>query len=76
MDFEKLEREMRATKDLGAVADSPEGRRLAEKLDGAALSDAAKRGDTDALKAILSQVLSTPEGKALAERVQKAVGKK
>ncbi len=76
MDFEKLEREMRATRELGAVADSPEGRRLAAQLDSEALSTAAKRGDTEALKAMLTQALSTPEGRALAEKVQKAVGKK
>ncbi|MBE6913932.1 MAG: hypothetical protein E7472_03230 [Ruminococcaceae bacterium] len=76
MDFEKLEREMRATKGLGEVADSPEGKRLASQLDGAALSDAVKRGDAEALKNMLGRVLATPEGRALAEKVQKAVGNK
>ena len=53
-----------------------EGKAVAAKLDDAALRDAAKRGDTAALKSILAEVLSSPEGKALADKVQKAVGKK
>ena len=55
---------------------SPEGQRLASQLDGTALSDAVKRGDAEALKNMLGQVLSTPEGRALAEKVQKAIGNK
>ena len=39
------------------------------------LRDAAKQGDAAALQDILRRVLSTPEGRALAEKVQKAVGK-
>ena len=76
MDFEKLQRELRETKGLGEVAASPEGQRLASQLDGTALSDAVKRGDAEALKNMLGQVLSTPEGRALAEKVQKAIGNK
>ena len=76
MDLEKLAQEMRSRSDLSAAADSPEGRAVAGKLDDSALRAAAKRGDTAALKTMLTEVLSSPEGKALAERVQKAVGKK
>ena len=75
MDLEKLEREMRGKAELKAAAASPEGRALAAQLDEKALRDAARRGDAAALGDILQRVLSTPEGKALAEKVQKAVGK-
>ena len=76
MDFDKLSRSLRERSDLSAAADSAEAKAVASRLDDAALRDAAKRGDTAALKNILAGVLSSPEGKALAERVQKAVGKK
>ena len=76
VNFEEMERELRSKRELNAVAESPEGKKLAARIDSAALSDAARRGDTAALKSILGQVLSTPEGRALAEKVQKAVGKK
>ena len=75
MDLEKLERKLRGNNGLGALADSPEGKKLASQFDEAALRDAAKKGDASALQDILRRVLSTPEGKALAEKVQKAVGK-
>jgi hypothetical protein len=75
MELEKLEREIRENKALGALADTPEGRALASRLDEKALRSAAKSGDTAALQDILRRVLSTPEGKALAEKVQCAAGK-
>ena len=76
MDLEQLERSLREKKGLAAAAESPEGKRLAASLDDKALRDAAKRGDTDALKQMLQQVLATPEGKQLAEKVKKAVDAK
>lgn len=76
MDLEKLTRELREKKSLADAAGSPEAKRLAAQLDETALRDAAKRGDTGALQQMLAQVLATPEGKLLAERVKKAVEKK
>ena len=76
MDLEKLERQLRGNGALGALARSPEGRTLASKLDADALRAAAQQGDTAALQDALLRVLSTPEGKALAEKVQKAVERK
>ena len=76
MDLDRMEQEIRSKKELNAAAQSAEGRAVAERIDDAALRDAARRGDTDALKRMLADVLSSPEGKALAERVQKAVGKR
>lgn len=75
MDLEKLEREARGKSALQAAAESPEGRRLAETLDEKALRDAVRRGDSAALKKLLTAALSTPDGRALAAQVKKAVGK-
>ena len=76
MDIEKLEKEARGSAALRALANSPEGKALAEQVDEKALRAAAQQGDAAALGALLRAALSTPEGQALAERVQKAVGKK
>ena len=73
LDFKQLEQQIRAKKSLRSVADSPEGKRVMAGLDGAALSEAAAKGDGETLRRILGQVLSSPEGKALAEQVKRAV---
>ena len=75
MDLEKMERKLRENGGLGALARSPEGKALASQFDEAELRAAAKQGDTAALQEILRRVLATPEGKTLAEKVQKAVKK-
>ena len=52
-DLEALEREIRsspAAETLKNAADSPEGRRVLEKLDTAKVSEAAQAGDMQALK--------------------------
>ena len=76
MELEKLEKELRGKSELKALADSPEGRALSAQLDDRALRSAVSRGDSAALQEALRRVLSTPEGRALAEKVQKAVGGK
>ena len=76
MDLEKLEKELRGKSGLKALADTPEGRAISAQLDDDMLRSAAKKGDSAALQDILRRVLSTPEGRALAEKVQKAVGGK
>ena len=76
MDFEKLEREIRSRTALNEAAESLEGQRLARNINADALREAVQRGDAAALKKMLNAVLSTPDGKALAERVQKAVREK
>ena len=70
-----MERKLRENGALSALADSPEGKALAAQFDERALRTAAKQGDTAALQDALRRLLSTPEGKALAEKVQKSVGK-
>ena len=75
MDLEKLEQELRARKELRALAASQEGKALASRLDERALRAAVQSGDSAALQDILRRVLSTPEGRTLAEKVQKAAEK-
>ena len=53
-----------------ALAETDDVQRLSKMVDSAAVEKAAKTGDGDALKAILSQVLSTAEGQRLAQSVQ------
>ncbi|MBR1496864.1 MAG: hypothetical protein IJ617_04500 [Oscillospiraceae bacterium] len=73
MDYSEIERALKSNGAVADAANSAEARRLMGKLDTAAVERAAKRGDSAALKRILGQVLSTPEGRALAEKVQGAV---
>ena len=76
LDLERVNAEIEKSgkKDrLKSLADSAEGRAVSRMLDPAAVEKAAKRGDTAALQSILSDVLSTDEGKRLAERLKKAM---
>lgn len=58
---------------LKSLADTAEGKAVSRMVDQEKLERAAKSGDTTALKDILSQVLSTDEGKRLAEKLKKAM---
>lgn len=58
---------------LKSLADTAEGKAVSRMVDQEKLEQAAKSGDTAALKDILSQVLSTDEGKRLAEKLKKAM---
>jgi hypothetical protein len=76
MDIKKYGQEFLQGKNADALrkaADSEAGRRVAKMLDPSEVERAAKDGDTRALEDILRQVMSTPEGKSLAEQVKKAV---
>ena len=72
MDMEKLARELErdgkgaALRRLGSSA---EGKKLESMIDGAALQKALQSGNTASLQKMLGALLSTPEGKALAEDV-------
>jgi hypothetical protein len=61
------------TQKLKSIADSEDGQRIGRMLDQKALEKAARSGDTQALRGILSQVLGTDEGKRLAENLKKAM---
>lgn len=75
-DLEKLGEELsRSGKSdkLKSLADSADGKAIGRMVDSAEVERAAKAGDMAALKGILSQVLSTDEGKRLAESLKKAM---
>lgn len=76
MDLEKLGRQWlqgEHAAQLQKLAESREGRMLAETLDISGLQKAAELGDARTLSSALQQILGTPEGRRLAEQVQKAV---
>ena len=71
--FEELGRELDRrgkTDKLKALADSEDMQRLGQMLDPTAVERAAKSGDSQALKKLLSSVLSTQAGQRLAQSVQ------
>ncbi len=77
-DLESLEREIKsspAAEKLREAAASAEGQKILQSLDASAVEKAAKTGDMQALKNILSGVLSTPEGQALAKKIRQSMGK-
>lgn len=58
---------------LKKLTESKQGARLAERFSGAAVEDAARRGDAAELTRLLGTILSTEEGRQFAEQVRKAV---
>ena len=75
-DLESVGRElerMGKTQKLKSIAESADGQKIGRMLDPKAVEKAAKSGDTDALRGILGQVLSTDEGRRLAESLRKAM---
>ena len=58
---------------LQAIADSADGQRLADALDAQRIELAARTGDTETLRQILTQVLSTDAGQRLAGKVKDAM---
>ncbi len=74
--FQELGRELERqgkTERIRALAESDDGQRLGRMVDTHAVEEAARTGDadTDALRRMLTQVLSTDEGKRLAENVRR-----
>ena len=60
-------------KRLQAIADSTDGQRFADALDAQKIEQAARTGDTELLRQILTQVLSTDAGQRLAGKVKDAI---
>ena len=56
---------------LRTLMESDSAKALEQKLDAEAVEKAARSGDAAALQGILTQVLSTEEGRALAEQLSK-----
>ena len=78
MDMEAYKRELMAkpgAEKLKALTESEDAARLAARFDGAAVEDAARRGDGETLSRLLREMLSTEEGRSFAARVRKAVEK-
>jgi len=69
---EQLKKSGKADK-LKSLADSENGRAISRMLDAEAVEQAAKKGDAAALQSILSSVLSTEEGRRLAEEIKNAM---
>ena len=57
-------------KRLQAIAESTDGQRFADALDAQKIEQAARTGDTELLRQILTQVLSTDAGQRLAGKVK------
>ena len=78
MDAEKLARELEKDgrgEALRRLGSSAEGKRFERMIDGEALQKALQSGNTASLRKMLGALLSTPEGKALAEDVGRIMGK-
>jgi len=72
--FEQLGKELERrgkAEDIKRLAESEDGIRLAGMINPQQIEQAAKAGDSETLKALLSSVLQTQEGKRLAESVRK-----
>ena len=57
--------------DIRKLAASEDRQKLSAMLDGKAVEQAARSGDSEALRSLLGQVLRTREGQRLAENIQK-----
>ena len=76
MDLEKYARDLRqgsGAGELEKLARSGQGEALLKKVDPEKLAAAAKAGDMQTLGAMISTILSTPEGQSFAREVKKAV---
>lgn len=74
MNLENLGRELQRSGKadrIKQIAQSDEGQKLSQMLDTKAIEAAAKNGDNQALRSLLGQILSTEEGRKLAENVKK-----
>ena len=72
--FEDLGRELERrgkTDEIKRIAESEDGQRLGRMVNSADIERAAKSGDSAALQDMLRRVLSTDEGRRLAENVRK-----
>lgn len=58
---------------LKSIVDTPEGQSVKKMIDSQAVENALASGDTDALMNIMKKVLTTKEGKQLAENISKVM---
>lgn len=74
MGFEEIGRQLERqgkTADIKRLAESEDGKKIRSMIDAEKLKKAAGSGDSKALHELLSGVLSTDEGKRLAESLKK-----
>ena len=77
--FEDIGRELERqgkTESIKRLAESADGVKVGHMLDAKAVEDAARSGDSAALQKLLSLVLSTDEGRRLAENVRRLMQEK
>ena len=77
--LEKLGEELRPrgqAEQLKTLAASADGQRLSGMVDRTALADALQKGDTEALRSLMSRVLASAEGQRLSAEVQKLLREK
>lgn len=72
-EYAKILREGKSGQALQELTQSELGAKLAAKWGGADIEKAAREGDAETLSRLLQSVLSTPEGREFAARVQKTV---
>lgn len=73
-DFDKIQHDFMKSgkaKQFDSIVNSPEGKRLGKTIDGNALKKAASEGDSQTMNKILSQVLSTEDGKKFVQNISK-----
>lgn len=63
------------TNDIKRLAESADGQKLGQMVDSKQIERAAASGDSEAIRNILSSVLSTEEGRRLAENVRRMMEK-
>ena len=62
------------TDDIKRLAESEDGQKIGRMIDAEKLQRAARSGDSKTMHELLSAVLSTDEGKRLAENVRRMLG--
>jgi len=62
--------------EIQKIINSPESQKISKMVDGNALKKAVTDGDNDTVNRIMSQFLSTDEGKALAKKIGDRFGNK
>lgn len=62
--------------EIQKIVNSPESQKISKMVDGNALKKAVSDGDNDTVNRIMSQFLSTDEGKALAKKIGDRFGNK
>lgn len=75
--FDELEKQLKKNPKAGKLMEdavmSAEGQRIMRSVDSAEVERAAREGDAAALKSILRQILSTPDGQALVQRLRQDI---